>query len=81
VTTPEEALKMLASEHFDILFTDYKLPGMDGLTLARKAKLEHPQIVILLSSGYGDITADTPELGAPILSKPFSLGALRKAIK
>lgn len=81
VTTAEEALKLLTAEHFDILLTDYKLPGMDGLTLARKAKLGHPQLAILLSSGYSDITTEAPELGARILSKPFSLDALRKAIK
>jgi PAS domain S-box-containing protein len=81
VSTAEDALKALADERFDVLLTDFQLPGMNGLTLARKAKLEHPQLSIVFSSGYGDVASDAPELGAEILKKPFDLETLRKVIK
>jgi PAS domain S-box-containing protein len=81
VGSAEDALKVLATEHVDVLLTDCKLPGMDGLTLARKAKLEHPRLAIVFSSGYGDVADSAPELEAGILKKPFDFDALKKAIK
>jgi CheY-like chemotaxis protein len=80
VETAEEALEVLLTERFDILLTDYRLPGMDGVTLARKAKSEHPELSIVFSSGYGDIAANAPELAAQTLKKPFGLDALRNVI-
>lgn len=77
----EDALKLLATEHFDVLLTDYQLPGMDGLALARKARLEHPALAIIFSSGYGDIESAALQLGAKMLKKPFDLEALKAALK
>jgi YesN/AraC family two-component response regulator len=54
---------------------------MDGLALARKARLEQPQLEIIFSSGYGDIKGAALKLGAKILTKPFDLDALRTALK
>jgi PAS domain S-box-containing protein len=79
--TAEAALRALAAEHIDILLTDFKLPGMDGITLARKAKLEHPHIGVVFSSGYHDIADEAADLGALILKKPFDLESLRKVIQ
>ncbi|WP_194726263.1 PAS domain S-box protein [Noviherbaspirillum malthae] len=81
VASAEDALKLLSEGHFDVLLTDYQLPGMDGLALARKARLEQPQLEIIFSSGYGDIKGAALKLGAKILTKPFDLDALRTALK
>lgn len=48
------ALAAIQHVTFDILITDIKMPFLDGLQLAAKAREIHPEIVILILSGYGE---------------------------
>jgi len=50
----EEALGLLRSENYDILFTDIKMPRMNGLDLARHAKLLNPSIQLIIYSAFGE---------------------------
>jgi two-component system response regulator YesN len=50
----EEALKYLKENSVDILFTDVKMPFMDGLELSQNAKLIHPNLKIIIFSGFGE---------------------------
>lgn len=50
----EEALELLAQQHFDLLLTDIRMPKMDGLTLIEQAKQLHPRLLAVLISGYND---------------------------
>jgi two-component system nitrogen regulation response regulator GlnG len=60
----------------DLLFTDVRMPGDDGLALLDKLKLAHPQLPVIVMSAYTDIasTAGAFRGGAhEFLSKPFDL--------
>ncbi|MET0756118.1 MAG: nitrogen regulation protein NR(I) [Pseudoxanthomonas sp.] len=60
----------------DLLFTDVRMPGDDGLVLLDKLKLAHPQLPVIVMSAYTDIasTAGAFRGGAhEFLSKPFDL--------
>ena len=52
----QEALKQLQApgKHFDILFTDIKMPLMDGLELSRETRKLSPETRIIIFSGYND---------------------------
>lgn len=50
----KDAVGVLATEHVDILFSDVKMPYMNGLELARQAKEMNPDIEIVIFSGYND---------------------------
>lgn len=50
----EKALNVLKTNKPDILFTDIKLPQMDGLTLIQKAKSLYPSLKCVIISGYDD---------------------------
>jgi two-component system response regulator FixJ len=50
-----ECLKRLRSENCDLLITDLKMPGMDGLELMRNAKAIVPWVPVIIITGYGDI--------------------------
>lgn len=50
----EEALKYLKENSVDILFTDVKMPFMDGLELSQNSKLIHPNLKIIIFSGFGE---------------------------
>src|SRR2546423_1784963 len=51
-----EALDLLAREHgaFELLLTDIRMPVMDGIALALAAARDHPQVAVLLMTGYAD---------------------------
>lgn len=50
----EQALSLLKSECPEILLTDIRMPGIDGLKLIEAAKAENPEIQTILLTGYED---------------------------
>ena len=78
------ALKLLESDGpFDLVVTDYAMPGMNGFELAQRIKATHPRLPIVLATGYAELPADRSiEFGH--LSKPYIAedlaAALEKAI-
>ena len=63
----------------DLLFTDVRMPGDDGLVLLDAIKARHPQLPVIVMSAYTDIasTAGAFRGGAhEFLSKPFDLDAV-----
>ncbi len=50
----QDAIKIINSEHIDILLTDVQMPFVDGIQLAKYAKKTCPDIEILFFSGYDD---------------------------
>jgi DNA-binding NtrC family response regulator len=84
----EEALATLATQDIDIVFSDVKMPGMDGLTLLRQVKAHHRGVVVVMMSAHNDVTAavDAMKEGAfDYLIKPFgkedALMTVQKAMK
>lgn len=51
-------LELANRESIDVVILDYKMPGMDGETVARKLRSDHPGIPILLLSG---VAGELPE--------------------
>jgi signal transduction histidine kinase/ActR/RegA family two-component response regulator len=79
----DPALEWLASDtHFDVLVSDIMMPGVDGVELARRARVLRPGLGTVLVSGYAEMplhrAADAQ--GVNFLSKPFSLVELMDAI-
>ena len=52
----KDALGVLASNHVDILFSDVKMPYMNGLELTEAAREEYPDLEIVIFSGYNDFS-------------------------
>ena len=79
-----EALNLLAREdRFELLLTDIRMPVMDGIALALAAGREHPDLGILLMTGYADQRERAAGLDAlihDVIAKPFSLGLIRNAV-
>jgi PAS domain S-box-containing protein len=79
----EEALELAdgATRPIDLLITDVRLPGQDGLTLARELAHRRPALRILITSGYlEDGALESLEAADyPFLAKPFGADALASA--
>jgi CheY-like chemotaxis protein len=76
-----EAVATLADRHVDLMITDIRMPGLNGLELARQAKLLRPNLHIMYMSGYfsgGD--GRGPEYGI-LLQKPVRADTLLAAIR
>jgi two-component system cell cycle sensor histidine kinase/response regulator CckA len=80
----EEALDRIAAGLSPCLIaTDVAMPGMDGLELARAARMRHPGLPILLLSGYSASTVDSDLVGQGMhfLAKPYTPESLLAAVK
>lgn len=70
-----EALEKLAHEKYDAVFTDIRMPGMDGFEVAKRIKATQPWLPVVIVTGYGspESKARAKELGiAGFLHKPLS---------
>ena len=49
-----EAIKQLGEKCFQVLITDIKMPGMDGLELTQYVREHYPDMIVVIISGYTD---------------------------
>ncbi len=82
----DEALKLFHEpEHFDVLFTDVKMPGkIDGLELASMIRHLDPNIPIIIASGYAlNIERRLGAVSSPVffVQKPYNLEKLVKTVR
>jgi len=64
---------------FDMLLTDVKMPGMDGVDLARQMLAETPSLRVLFITGFAATALQATDViakGARVMSKPFNLSDL-----
>ena len=69
---------------FDVVVTDLRLPGADGLAVLRSARRREPRTAVLLMTAYGSIgtAVEAMRLGAyDFLEKPFELAQLEACVE
>src|SRR5581483_10313949 len=80
VKSAQAALETVEREEFDIVVTDIVMSGtMDGIALARRLNEQHPQMPVLLVTGYSHKAADIAS-EFPILRKPFQISELSRVM-
>ena len=82
--SPEEGLEVLSRERMDLLITDMRMPGMDGIELMELAGQIQPQLLTILLTGHGDVgsAVEAMKLGAlNFLQKPVDVRMLRSVIE
>ena len=79
-----DAWAMLEERDFDLLIADIKMPGMTGLELLPKVKEKHPEVDVIIITGYGSIDSamEAIKLGAlDYITKPFELDELVTTVR
>jgi two-component system response regulator AtoC len=79
-TDGEQALRLSEQQPFDLLITDYRMPGMGGIELAERVRDLHPQTVILIITAFADDELYRATAGAGIrrvVHKPVRTGEIR----
>jgi len=51
----EEALRVMEKSPYDVLLTDFHLPGMSGIDLLKRVKLEYPETVVIVVTAFGTV--------------------------
>jgi len=82
-SSAEQALGMLSTgSKYDLVITDMQMPEMDGASLSKIIKRNHPSLPIILLSSIGDETKKKfPDLFASILIKPVKQQHLLRVIQ
>jgi CheY-like chemotaxis protein len=79
-----EALDKTRKDAFDLIVTDLRMPGMDGLKFMKKIREYYPHTRLILMTGYGntDIEATAYQLGAcRYIDKPFKTEELLAQVR
>ena len=78
-----QALDVLAKDAaaFDVVFSDVVMPGMNGIELGQEVRRRHPELPVVLTSGYSHVLAEKGDHGFPLLHKPYSIDQLSRALQ
>ncbi len=74
-----EALALLAEHPVDLVITDYAMPYMTGLQLAREIQASRPGLSVVLATGYAELPPGAGE-DIPRLAKPYSQAELARLL-
>jgi len=78
----EDALELIASEHFDLVLLDIKLPGITGIEVCRKVRLRNSDLRIVLMSAGEEKKASAYDAGAnDYLRKPFGASQIFSCVQ
>jgi len=74
VASGEEALRMLAAEPFELVLTDLRMPGIDGLALLKELRRRGDDVPVILLTAHGTVPVAVEAMkagAADFMTKPF----------
>jgi len=81
----EGALPLLERERIEVVLSDYKMPGMDGLSFLIEVKRRRPQVVRILMTAYADMQLVIRAMNEGevhrFIAKPFKTSELRTLLR
>ncbi|MCX6543313.1 MAG: response regulator [Acidobacteria bacterium] len=83
VETGAEAIRLLDLRAYDIVVTDIRMEGVDGMGVLRHAQSRSPQPLVIMITGYAtvDVAREALTIGAfDFIAKPFKMDDLRAVI-
>ena len=80
----EEAVRILSEKSFEVVVTDVRMPGIDGVELLKEIKQQWPETAVIIATGHADVTVavDCLRLGATdFITKPVNVELLEFALR
>jgi DNA-binding NtrC family response regulator len=77
------ALDIMANREIDLVLSDIKMPDFDGLALTEQIAEEHPDVPVVLMTGYPSVETAVSALRAKVVDyviKPFNINQLYKTV-
>jgi len=84
VSSGSEAIRKSKERAFDLLISDLRMPGIDGVELTRAIKASNPDAAVIWITAYGChlVTAEAEDLGVyACLDKPLEIQQIRKVVR
>jgi two-component system response regulator (stage 0 sporulation protein F) len=81
--TAEEGLELLKGQDYDVIITDYRLPGMDGLDFLRRIRDSHLGTMTVLITAYGNegVVSEARSIGVQdFIEKPFTSKTIEESL-
>jgi two-component system response regulator HydG len=78
-----EALSMLSTQAFDVMVSDFNMPGPSGLEFLRRIRQDHGGMILVLITAYGTdaLEEGVRQLGMGYITKPFEPTSLVQLIR
>lgn len=80
----EDAIEKVGNNRYNLVITDYKLPGINGLDLLKELKVKNAELLVIILTAYGTIekAVDAMKKGASnYLTKPLNLEELTLVVR
>lgn len=80
----EPALARLKEKKFDVVVTDYKMKGIDGMEVLRIIKKNHPETVVIMITAFANLDAAIEALRGDVhdfFPKPVKIKELKESIR
>jgi DNA-binding NtrC family response regulator len=77
------ALERLATEKFDVVVTDYKMKGIDGMEVLRTVKKSHPETKVIMITAFANLDTAIEALREDVhdfFPKPVKIKELKASI-
>ena len=78
-----EGLKKIEEDKYDAVLVDWKLPEIDGMEVLRIIKKNHPDIIVVMITGYPSVASAVQAMKLGVsnyVSKPFTPEELKEAL-
>jgi len=82
-TVAEDAFAKLQAGRFDVVVTDLQMPGMDGIELCQRIVTNHPDVPVVVMTGFGSLDTAVAAIRAgayDFVTKPLELEVLAVAV-
>ena len=78
-----EALSLLGNQVFDVVVSDFNMPGPSGLEFLNRIRQDNREMILILITAYGTdaLEEGARQLGVGYITKPFELAFLVQLIK
>jgi len=83
-STAENGLKVLASDRIDLVLSDMKLPGMNGLEFLQAVKRANAAIPVVMMTAYGTVESAVEAMkegASDFVLKPFSIEEIKLIVR
>lgn len=80
----EKALQIIENQEIDLVLTDLKMPNMDGIALTQKLRESHPDLPVVIMTGYPSVDTAVEALRSRVadyIIKPFNINRLFKTVE